>query len=115
MVGACRFDRAARAAPKAFTALAAFALAAMLAGCERQPASGAAGRITLLNVSYDPTRELYADFDTAFAHYWLTTTGQRVRIDQSHGGSGKQARSGIDGLGAGVGAPGLGGGIRATA
>jgi sulfate transport system substrate-binding protein len=58
--------------------------------------------VTLLNVSYDPTRELYEDFNHQFAAYWKGKTGQDVTIRQSHGGSGKQARSVIDGLGADV-------------
>ncbi len=58
--------------------------------------------VTLLNVSYDPTRELYADFNQAFATYWKGKSGQEVIVRQSHGGSGKQARSVIDGLGADV-------------
>jgi len=58
--------------------------------------------LTLLNVSYDPTRELYVEFNAAFARYWKTKTGQNVSIKQSHGGSGKQARSIIDGLDADV-------------
>jgi len=58
--------------------------------------------VTLLNVSYDPTRELYVEFNKAFAAYWKTKTGQTVTIKQSHGGSGKQARSIIDGLDADV-------------
>ena len=58
--------------------------------------------ITLLNVSYDPTRELYADVNAAFAKYWQAKTGDRVNIRPSHGGSGKQARSVIDGLPADV-------------
>ena len=58
--------------------------------------------VTLLNVSYDPTRELYADFNKAFARHWLAKTGDRVAVKQSHGGSGKQARSVIDGLEADV-------------
>jgi sulfate transport system substrate-binding protein len=62
----------------------------------------AAGSTTLLNVSYDPTRELYTEYNAAFAHYWKQKTGQDVRINQSHGGSGKQARSVIDGLAADV-------------
>jgi sulfate transport system substrate-binding protein len=53
---------------------------------------------TLLNVSYDPTRELYAEFNAAFAKHWKETTGQTITVNQSHGGSGKQARSVIDGL-----------------
>jgi sulfate/thiosulfate transport system substrate-binding protein len=61
-----------------------------------------AGEVTLLNVSYDPTRELYVDYNAAFAKYWKAKTGQDVKINQSHGGSGKQARSVIDGLAADV-------------
>ena len=58
--------------------------------------------VTLLNVSYDPTRELYQEFNAAFATYWRGRTGQEVTVRQSHGGSGKQARSVIDGLEADV-------------
>jgi sulfate transport system substrate-binding protein len=58
--------------------------------------------VTLLNVSYDPTRELYAEFNRAFVKYWKAQTGQDVTIRQSHGGSGTQARSIIDGLDADV-------------
>jgi sulfate transport system substrate-binding protein len=58
--------------------------------------------VTLLNVSYDPTRELYSEFNTAFAKHWKAQTGQDVTIKQSHGGSGKQARSVIDGIDADV-------------
>jgi sulfate transport system substrate-binding protein len=58
--------------------------------------------VTLLNVSYDPTRELYQEFNPAFAAYWKSKTGQTVEIKQSHGGSGKQARAVIDGLEADV-------------
>ncbi|PKO88424.1 MAG: sulfate transporter subunit [Betaproteobacteria bacterium HGW-Betaproteobacteria-12] len=54
--------------------------------------------VTLLNVSYDPTRELYQDYNRAFAKYWKAKTGDNVKINQSHGGSGKQARGVIDGL-----------------
>ncbi len=61
-----------------------------------------AAEVTLLNVSYDPTRELYVDYNAAFAKYWKEKTGQDVKINQSHGGSGKQARSVIDGLEADV-------------
>ncbi len=57
---------------------------------------------TLLNVSYDPTRELYQDFNPEFARYWEEKTGERVTINQSHGGSGSQARAVIDGLEADV-------------
>src|SRR6185503_7844504 len=56
----------------------------------------------LLNVSYDPTRELYKDFNAAFAKYWKEKTGVSVTIQLSHGGSGKQARSVITGLEADV-------------
>ncbi|TKB88877.1 MAG: sulfate ABC transporter substrate-binding protein [Nitrospira sp.] len=58
--------------------------------------------VTLLNVSYDPTRELYQEFNTAFAKYWQKEKGQTVVVKQSHGGSGKQARAVIDGLDADV-------------
>ncbi len=61
-----------------------------------------AKEIKLLNVSYDPTRELYQDYNTAFAKYWKTKTGDDVVVAQSHGGSGKQAQSVINGLGADV-------------
>jgi len=56
----------------------------------------------MLNVSYDPTRELYADYDAAFVKYWKEKTGDTVTVQQSHGGSGKQARAVIDGLPADV-------------
>jgi sulfate transport system substrate-binding protein len=62
----------------------------------------APGKVTMLNVSYDPTRELYQDVNTTFAKHWKEKTGQDVEIQQSHGGSGKQARSVIDGLEADV-------------
>ena len=58
--------------------------------------------IELLNVSYDPTRELYQEFNKSFAAYWLEEKGQKVTIQQSHGGSGKQGRAVIDGLEADV-------------
>jgi sulfate/thiosulfate-binding protein len=58
--------------------------------------------VTLLNVSYDPTRELYKEFNEAFAAKWLKDTGETVTVEQSHGGSGKQARAVIDGLDADV-------------
>ena len=58
--------------------------------------------VSLLNVSYDPTRELYVEFNAAFVKHWKAKTGQDVTIKQSHGGSGKQARSIIDGLDADV-------------
>ena len=74
-----------------------FAVAAVLwAG------SATAADITLLNVSYDPTRELYTDFNNAFAAVYQKETGKSVEIRQSHGGSGAQARSVLDGLQADV-------------
>lgn len=66
------------------------------------PLTTVAGEITLLNVSYDPTRELYTEYNAAFAKYWKVKTGDSVKVNQSHGGSGKQARSVIDGLPADV-------------
>jgi sulfate transport system substrate-binding protein len=78
-------------------ALVAAALIAVIVACaQHEP------RVTLLNVSYDPTRELYAAYNVAFEQYWRARTGQDVKIQQSHGGSGKQARSVIDGLAADV-------------
>ncbi len=64
--------------------------------------SSYAAEISLLNVSYDPTRELYQEYNAAFAKYWKAKTGDDVTVKQSHGGSGKQARSIIDGLEADV-------------
>jgi len=66
------------------------------------PSTAFAKEVSLLNVSYDPTRELYQEFNGAFAKYWKAKTGDDVTIKQSHGGSGKQARSVIDGLEADV-------------
>ena len=71
-------------------------LASAAFGAFAQPA------VSLLNVSYDPTRELYVEFNAAFAKHWKAKSGQDVAIKQSHGGSGKQARSVIDGLEADV-------------
>ena len=62
----------------------------------------AAKEVKLLNASYDPTREFYQEYNQAFAKYWKDKTGETVKIQQSHGGSGKQARSVIDGLEADV-------------
>jgi sulfate transport system substrate-binding protein len=67
-----------------------------------QQATPTAQAVTLLNVSYDPTRELYADYNQVFAKHWKDKTGQVVTVKQSHGGSGKQARSIIDGIDADV-------------
>ena len=77
------------------------ATAALLGGA-MMPLAHAQGSVTLLNVSYDPTRELYQDFNAAFAKYWKAKTGETVTVKNSHGGSGKQARSVIDGLDADV-------------
>jgi sulfate transport system substrate-binding protein len=77
--------------------LAATTLLAVSSLAAAQPAP-----VTLLNVSYDPTRELYSEFNAAFAKHWKAQTGQDVTIKQSHGGSGKQARSVIDGIDADV-------------
>lgn len=81
----------------------------LLVGCsrdhaersDRSPADLESG-IELLNVSYDPTRELYSELNSGFARQWLKAHGQRVAVKQSHGGSGKQARSVIEGLEADV-------------
>jgi sulfate/thiosulfate transport system substrate-binding protein len=75
----------------------------------------AAKDITLLNVSYDPTRELYAEYNEAFAKHWKEKTGDTVKVDQSHGGSGKQARAIIDGLEADVATLAFGGGHQCVA
>src|SRR5215469_930555 len=90
-----RFRRAA-----AVVALCSLSFAA-LSSCSRESAAPGA-RVTLRNISYDPTRELYADFNAAFARYWQAKTGQQVRVEQSHGGSGTQARSVIEGNAADV-------------
>ncbi|RYD20243.1 MAG: sulfate ABC transporter substrate-binding protein [Verrucomicrobiaceae bacterium] len=84
------------------TPLLALSLLSAFVSCEkRQPQTGKA-TATLLNVSYDPTREFYIDVNKVFAEQWKKDHGQEVRIDQSHGGSGKQARSVIDGIEADV-------------
>ena len=79
-----------------FRSIAAASLAAIVM------AGGAAAQTTILNVSYDPTRELYREYDAAFAAYWEKEKGGAVTIEQSHGGSGAQARAVIDGLQADV-------------
>jgi sulfate transport system substrate-binding protein len=79
-----------------------FALAALATGRAAVQHRTAPKALTLLNASYDPTRELYQDFDRAFAAYWKGRTGQDLVVNQSHGGSGKQARAVIDGLEADV-------------
>jgi sulfate/thiosulfate transport system substrate-binding protein len=77
-------------------------LAAALATSLLSSTAWAQKQVNLLNVSYDPTRELYVDFNKAFAAHWQKKTGEIVTVRQSHGGSGKQARSVIDGLEADV-------------
>jgi sulfate/thiosulfate transport system substrate-binding protein len=84
--------------PRAARGLGLAVLGALFAGALLVPSLASAAEVTLLNVSYDPTRELYVDYNAAFAKYWKAKTGQAVKINQSHGGSGKQARSVIDGL-----------------
>jgi sulfate transport system substrate-binding protein len=79
------------------------------------PATALHAQVHLLNVSYDPTREFYEDYNKLFAQHWKATTGQDVVINQSHGGSGKQARSVIEGLEADVVTLGLGYDIDAIA
>lgn len=74
----------------------------LLIGALFVPLATWAADISLLNVSYDPTRELYVDYNAAFAKHWKEKTGDNVTVKQSHGGSGKQARAVIDGLSADV-------------
>jgi sulfate/thiosulfate-binding protein len=79
------------------------ASALLLSACSASTPEGAqASSVTLLNASYDPTRELFVAYNKAFANHWKQKTGQNLRITQSHGGSGKQARAVIDGLQADV-------------
>lgn len=87
-----------RSKPFSWLKWAAIALASLVLAA---PAAQAAD-VSLLNVSYDPTRELYEEYNKAFAAYWQKKTGERVTVKQSHGGSGKQARTVIDGLPADV-------------
>jgi len=75
--------------------------AAFLSGCGSSPGSSG-GQRELLNVSYDPTRELFKEYDAAFVAHWKETTGETVTVHSSHAGSGKQARSVIDGSEASV-------------
>ena len=77
-------------------------LLGVVAGSLALAATAGAATVELLNVSYDPTRELYTEYNEAFAAYWKKKSGQDVSIRQSHGGSGKQARTVIDGLPADV-------------
>jgi sulfate transport system substrate-binding protein len=82
---------------KNWRSLAIVGLAVICAVGTAAPARAGKG-VTLLNVSYDPTRELYREYNDAFAAHWKQETGQALTVDQSHGGSGKQARAVIDGL-----------------
>jgi sulfate/thiosulfate-binding protein len=91
-----------RSTRRTFHALAAAALMAVVGVSALAPAVAQAKEITLLNVSYDPTRELYQEYNAAFSKYWKAKTGDDVTVKASHGGSGKQARSVIDGLDADV-------------
>ncbi len=106
MSSAFSFRSAASLAASALFALAAALPSAWAQGTSASSAPSAsgtkAGSVTLLNVSYDPTRELYTEFNAAFARHWKATTGQELSFRQSHGGSGKQARSVTDGLEADV-------------
>lgn len=74
----------------------------LLSACGNDSQESSEGEVEILNVSYDPTRELYAEFNKAFASHWKEQTGQDVTFQQSHGGSGKQGRAVIDGLEADV-------------
>ncbi|TAK91316.1 MAG: sulfate ABC transporter substrate-binding protein [Aquabacterium sp.] len=87
---------------RTFNSLALAALTAVAGVASLVPAVAQAKEVTLLNVSYDPTRELYQEYNAAFAKYWKAKTGDDVSVKASHGGSGKQARSVIDGLEADV-------------
>jgi sulfate transport system substrate-binding protein len=95
--------------------LAALAVSGIVMAVVLGPSLATAAEVTLLNVSYDPTRELYVSYNAAFAKYWKAKTGQDVKVNQSHGGSGKQARSVIDGLQADVVTLGLAADIDAVA
>ncbi len=77
-------------------------VAALSIGLTLSGATSTMAQTTLLNVSYDPTREFYKEFNDAFAKHWKAETGEDVTVQQSHGGSGKQARAVIDGLEADV-------------
>ena len=87
---------------RAFHVIAAAAMTAAISAGAVTPSLAQAKEVSLLNVSYDPTRELYQEYNAAFAKYWKTKTGDDVTVKASHGGSGKQARSVIDGLDADV-------------
>lgn len=87
---------------KTAATLAAGGLGAVLAGTNSIASAAEPEAIELLNVSYDPTRELYQQYDKLFSDYWKQKTGQTVTVRQSHGGSGAQARSVIDGVPADV-------------
>jgi sulfate transport system substrate-binding protein len=94
------FQEEARPMNRPLALVSVFALLAALVGCNDSAATK--DSVTLLNVSYDPTREFYHEFNDSFAAYWKQQTGVDVTVEQSHGGSGKQARAVIDGLKADV-------------
>jgi len=87
---------------KLHTLLAGILSLGLVAATQITHVPAAAADTSLLNVSYDPTREFYKAFNAAFAKYWQTKTGETVKVESSHGGSGKQARAVIDGLEADV-------------
>jgi sulfate/thiosulfate transport system substrate-binding protein len=98
-------QRSRRTSPLLALALAAILGLTACAQSQTRPPTGGAGSkdtVELLNVSYDPTRELYQAFNAAFSEHWKETTGQTVTVKMSHGGSGAQARTVIDGLEADV-------------
>lgn len=90
--------------PQQWLLAAALTFAAVFSGCGKNSPNASSAHVsrTLLNVSYDPTREFYSEYNKAFATHWHKQSGETVEIRQSHGGSGKQARSVIDGLPADV-------------
>ncbi len=88
--------------PLLFAALGSMLLASVSCEKAEKTATGAPASVTLLNVSYDPTREFYVEVNDVFTKQWKKEHGQELKIDQSHGGSGKQARSVLDGVEADV-------------
>jgi sulfate/thiosulfate-binding protein len=85
-----------------FVIILAFSLALTACGSANEESGSGGGSVEIVNVSYDPTREFYVEYNEAFAKHWKEETGQTVTFKQSHGGSGKQARTVIDGLKADV-------------
>lgn len=95
------FRRAAPSLVKPLLSALLTAGALLIAGCDSKPGDSS-GDIELLNVSYDPTREFYKEINVEFTRHWKSQTGQNINVLQSHGGSGRQARSVIDGIPADV-------------